>query len=391
MTGSQVEDDSLFDGGPPTRLRMWLRPRSLVLPLPSRQITAVLVAWVPLALFAAARGDLIGPAGPGSFVHDFAVHARYLIALPLLLAAQAACTSSLARFARHFLTSGLISDADRGRFDAAVASTRGLRDAAAAEIAIFAAAYAIVATVIYTVSPQLLPAWYLAVHGARLHFSPAGWWHALVSLPLLLIVLIGWFWRLFLWARFLWMMSRLRLKLLPVHPDGMGGLRFVAYSATAHAPLGFVLGVIAAGTVANRIVHEGAALLSFKYLVLGLAGCVVAVIVAPLALFAGVLMSAWQRSVLEYGALADHIGLEFERNWVGRSADIVRDASLPGALTATANVFTLTSRIYSMRFIPVDTRSVIALFGITLVPFSPIILMALPLDVVIKDIAKFLV
>jgi len=38
---------------------------------------------------------------------------------------------------------------------------------------------------------------------------------ALVSLPLLLVLFFGWLWRLFLWVRFLWCLSRLDLHLIP--------------------------------------------------------------------------------------------------------------------------------------------------------------------------------
>lgn len=49
-------------------------------------------------------------------------------------------------------------------------------------------------------SSDFIPLWQQTPAGS---FSVAGWWHLLVSLPLLLILLFGWFWRMILWARFL--------------------------------------------------------------------------------------------------------------------------------------------------------------------------------------------
>ena len=60
-------------------------------------------------------------------------------------------------------------------------------------------------------------------------------------LPLLLLGL-GWLWRLYLWGRFLWQLSRLDLRLVPAHPDQTAGLKFVGYAVRAFALLGFAWG-----------------------------------------------------------------------------------------------------------------------------------------------------
>ena len=75
---------------------------------------------------------------------------------------------------------------------------------------------------------------------------------------LLFLLLLGWFWRVGLWARFLWLMSRLELKLVPSHPDGAGGLGFLSTSLEAFLPLAFGFGVLGAGPVLNFVVHRGA-------------------------------------------------------------------------------------------------------------------------------------
>jgi hypothetical protein len=384
--------DGVFHGGPPARLYGWLRLRPAGQSRVHRlAIAAALVSWLPLALLAAAHGDVISSIGPGSFLRDFAVHARYLVAVPLLIATQPACASVLGALARHFGDSCLVVESDEEQFEAAITSTRRLRDATAVEILVIAIAYLIVAAVVYSVSPSHLPAWHIGDHGAAVDFSAAGWWHVLVSLPMLLILVLGWLWRLFLWGRFLWLISRLNLKLLPAHPDRAAGLRFVGYSINALAPFATALGVIAAGMVADRVVNEGAALLAYKYVVVGLAAFVVALIVAPLLAFSDKLLSAWQRGVLEYGALANRITGELERNWIGRTDAFLANPLHVQTATAATNLCTLTSNVYAMRFIPLDPRSIIVLVAMTLLPFIPVVLMVLPLDVVVKDLSKFLI
>src|SRR2546423_5655803 len=134
--------------------------------------------------------------------------------------------------------------------------------------------------------------------------SFAGWWHRFISVPLLLVLLLGWMWRLVLWTRFLFLVSRLRLQLIAAHPDRAGGLKFVGGSVEAFSAIAFCLSVIVAGAMANRVVHDGAPLLSFRYALLGFVASVVVAFVAPLTVFIGQLVYARRRGVLEYGAFA---------------------------------------------------------------------------------------
>ena len=71
-------------------------------------------------------------------------------------------------------------------------------------------------TVVYSVPvevrPDAIPAWQVSGRGANASLGLAGWWQVLVSLPLLLVLMIGWLWRLLLWARFPWLISRFDLQ-----------------------------------------------------------------------------------------------------------------------------------------------------------------------------------
>jgi len=51
---------------------------------------------------------------------------------------------------------------------------------------------------------------------------------ALVSLLVLQFLVVRWYFRFFVWARFLRQMSRTQLHLEPTHPDGTAGLHFLA-------------------------------------------------------------------------------------------------------------------------------------------------------------------
>ena len=76
--------------------------------------------------------------------------------------------------------------------------------------------------------------WYATVAGGELHASNAGRWLVYVSMPVLQFLTLRWYFRFFVWGRFLWQVARTRLNLEPTHPDGTAGLLFLARSGRAY-------------------------------------------------------------------------------------------------------------------------------------------------------------
>ena len=58
--------------------------------------------------------------------------------------------------------------------------------------------------------------------------------------------------------------------------------------------------------------------------------------------------------------------------------------------SATTDLYQVVSNVYDMRTVPIDVRDVLLLVATTLLPFLPIVLMAVPFDVILKDIAGLL-
>ena len=82
--------------------------------------------------------------------------------------------------------------------------------------------------------------WAVAGTGVALHLSPAGWYFAAVSQFVYQFLLYISLWKWFLWAAFLFRLSRLDLQVVPTHPDRHGGLGFLGMSPLAIAPTAFV-------------------------------------------------------------------------------------------------------------------------------------------------------
>ena len=306
-----------FESAPPHRFQSWLGLLRAASPrVVRRAVLAVAVGWVPLALLTLVRGDFMRPDHANAFLLDFGAHARFLIAAPLLILAESLCAPRLAAIARHFVTGGLVAEADRPAYERAVDSTRRLLQSKAAEIVTFVLAYALVASLLLGTGDTEVPLWHGSIAGGHLAPTLAGWWGLLVSLPLLLLLLLGWLWRVGVWTRFLWLMSRMELRLVPSHPDHAGGLKFVGYSLEAFVSLAFTFGVLGAGVVLNQVVNRGTPPTQFKYLAVGVAVFAVVLFAAPLLVFVRRLIEEHHRGILAYGAFALRAGDEFERKWL---------------------------------------------------------------------------
>src|SRR6516165_3062235 len=126
-------DFSLMLGGPLYQLYLRTRLARPVLQLVVRRMVDIsLVCWLPLLLLAAAGGHLMGGV-PVPFLRDVEVHIRFLLALPLLIAAEVLVQTRIRKIVPQFLTRDLVAHQDRGRFEELVASAMRLRNSIAAE------------------------------------------------------------------------------------------------------------------------------------------------------------------------------------------------------------------------------------------------------------------
>ena len=390
-TNTSCADTELFDFGTLLKLNMRAlfspeRERSMVL----RASLMVLMGWVPLALLTAYQSLVLGDAGIASFLSDFAVACRSLIAAPLLVLAEWMSLPRLSVIAFHFRESGVVSSADDARFAAACASTLRLRDSVVPDISVIVLAYITVFALKEVVPISLYPAWHVSTVAGDQVYSPAGWWHALVSLPLLFVLLLGWVWRLVLWTRFLYLMARLDLRLVAAHPDRTAGLRFVAYSVQAFSLVALALGAIVAGAAANRVVYRGASPETFKFAVVAVVATVIVVFAGPLLTLSGHLLRAWRRGTLQYSTLAGRLGRQFEGKFFRNGATIDASALELPDFSATTDLYLVASNVYEVRLIPISIASLGIVVAMAILPFLAIALVFVPFDVIVEEIAKLL-
>ena len=369
----ETEDFSLLLGGPVFQLLLRAPLEGADAQLLMRRILAsVLITWVPLLVL-----NILGPSAEDprrlSFVRDVELHARFLCALPVLIAAELLVHLRLRPVVRRFVERRIVLPGDLDRFHSAIDGAVRLRNSVVLEVALMAVVYGL-GLVIWNNRVAIETATWYAMAGGRWHLTPAGFWYVFVSLPIAQFILLRWYLRSFIWFRFLWQVARIELNLIPTHPDRAGGLAFLGRSVYAFSPVLFAQGAMLAGLVASRVLYRGESLLSFKLQIAGFIAFFVAAIVGPLLMFTPQMDRAKRRGLADYALLAQRYVENFDQKWV-RSDRIPADELLGAAdiqsLADLGNSFAL---VRDMRVVPFGLQDVSRLAIATAVPLLPLLL-----------------
>jgi hypothetical protein len=230
--------------------------------------------------------------------------------------------------------------------------------------------------------------WYGVAAEGKLAPSLAGWWLGFVSLPLFQFLLLRWYFRLFIWARFLWHVSRIDLKLVPTHPDRCAGVGFLAQVSQAFSPVLLAQGAVLAGMMANRIFYAGAKLPGFKVELIGLVALMVFAILGPLLVFTPKLAAVKRAGLLEYGALAQRYVGDFDQKWLRSTAP--GDEPLIGSadIQSLADLNNSFEIVAGMKLAPLTLQTVLQLAIVTLLPVAPLLLTMFPLEELLDRLLK---
>ena len=385
--GAAATDDfSMVLGGP--LYQLLLRARVLREPLDllaRRMIVISLLGWLPLLLIA----TFTGRAWSGSkvpFLFDIATHVRFLVALPLLILAEWVVHVRFRPLIAQFIARDLIRAEDRPRFRRIIESSFRLRNSTAAEV--------ILLIVVFTGghliwrhegSLQAAATWY----NDGSHLTLAGKCYAYWSQPLFQFILLRWYFRIFIWARFLWKASRLSLNLMPTHPDRAGGLGFLTGSAHAMMPLLIAQSAVLSGIFANRIFFEGAKLEQFRLEILFLVLFLLAQALGPLIVFGPVLLACQRVGRREYGLLASRYVNAFDKKWV-RGEFETGDLLGSGDVQSLADLGNSLSVIDEMHPFPFSKAAALRVALMTALPLLPLVLTVIPFEQLVDRLFRAL-
>jgi hypothetical protein len=279
---------------------------------------------------------------------------------------------------------GIVRPEDRPRFDEIVSSTMRWRNSVVLELGLLAFVF----TVGHTLWAESLPlygeAWFVRPTDSGRGLSRAGLWYAWISLPIFQFFLLRWWYRLILWGRFLFLVSRLDLDLSPSNPDRAGGLGYLGTSTAAFAPFLVAQSALVSAMVASRILQQGAQLQDFKFELGGVLVFALLQALGPLMVFAPKLLEAKRRGLREYGLLADRYVKEFDRKWIHGGA--TPDDSLVGSsdIQSLADLDNSLEVVRGMRPFPFGKETIIQIVVTVVLPALPLVLTVIPLEELVK-------
>ncbi|HTA55798.1 MAG TPA: hypothetical protein VK755_13730 [Candidatus Acidoferrales bacterium] len=350
-----------------------------------------LLAWLPLLLLSTFDGKLLPGSVGTPFLFDLSAHIRLLVALPLFILAARMGEARILPTLQQFLARRIVFGSSVPKFEAAVASAFRLGDSIAADLLIIAIIYffdTLVARRTYVAND--VSTWYAAAAAAGSHLNPAGICYAYFSLPIFQFVLLRWYLRLFIWARFLGQVSRLKLNLVPTHPDRVGGLGFLIMGTQVFALFAMAHGALLAGWLSTRVIIAKASLTEFKGEIVAIVAFVLFLTIAPLTVFARPLNRAKRRGVIEYGALAARYANEFRDKWIVPESDCEEPLVGSADIQSLADMAGSYEIVQTMRNVPITAQMIVGFAVATLLPVAPLVLTLMPLSEILKKVAGIL-
>ena len=345
------------------------------------------VAWVPLLVLSAMDGNAVGPPGTLPFLRDIEAQVRFLVALPILIAAELVVHQRGRGVIVQFLDRGVVRPADLPRFNGLIESAMRLRNSIAIELGLLVLTVTVGHWVWRSSIAHGSTSWYAIHDGERMSLTRAGVWFATVSLPLTQFFLLRWYFRLIIWFRFLWQVSRMDLHIVPTHPDRAGGLSFLGGGTYAFAPLLFAQGALLAGLIATRVLYGGRPLMEFKLDAVGLIAFFVLFLLGPLLVFTRALSQAKRTGLAQYGKLASTYVTAFEGKWIrgeGEQSELLGT----GDIQSLSDLGQSYSVIREMRVVPFGLQDITRLALATAVPLLPLTLTVFSLEELVMRLLK---
>jgi hypothetical protein len=362
---------SLWCPAPLQRLYRWLHLADDALELANRRIFVVAaVTWLPLFVLSAVS-RLVRTGAPVPFLLDFDVQARFLVALPLLVIGEVVVHRRMPIVVRQFVERRIVVGEARVAFDQAVSSALSLSRSMIAELLLLACVYTVGFSMPASTASLPGPTWYGQASDGSMILTPAGWWYLAVSRPLFQFMLLRWYYRFFIWSRFLWQVSRLRLHLVPTHPDRRGGLGFVFGLNDAFAPFLLAEGTMVAGHVGNSVIHAGLTLGQSQLELIAVPVAAVLLVLCPEFVFTPTLWRTKRKGLNQYGTLAQQYVREFDHKWLHRHGPVAEGLLGSADIQSLADLAGSFEIVQQMRLLPTrQTILTLALFAV--VPLAPL-------------------
>lgn len=353
-----------------------------------RAIFWTAVAWLPVVIWAWWTGRALGSQGQVAepLLAHFGVHARLLVAIPLLIIADAVAHHVASRLVPQFVHAGLVTPDDVPRFRAILAKAARRRAAVVPWIVFLG--MAIAWTLADTVVHRAHELTWAAEASAPTSLGFGGWWYVYVGRSIFIVLVLGWLWRLYLLGSMLRRIAGLDLALVPTHADRAGGLGFVERFPTAFSLVVLALSIVTAAGWAHDVRFHTLDVRALYPTMAVALGVTLVIFLAPYLAFVGPLVRAKKAALLNYGGLVARHGEAVHEKWIAGKAGIddpLLEAPEIGPVADTVALYELVDR---MRPVPIGKAGLLAIALPAVIPFIGVLAMQIPIKEILQQLVK---
>lgn len=327
-------------------------------------LAVCLFAWLPLLIFSLFSQKF------NLFISDFDVHVRLLISLPLLLYAGIIANERFQIVVQQFIKCNIIPEQGMQKYKAMIASAVRLSSSPWIEVLLLL----FVITIGHRISGRVLPfdisAWYAVKENDHVMLTLPGYWYAFISLPIFQFILLRWYYRIIIWYRFLWQVSKLKLQLNSLHPDRAGGIGFLANSVYGLELFLMAHSFLLSGVILNLILNMNVTVWQFQTEIIMWLLILIFIPIFPTMFFVLPLARAKRNGTNAYSVVANRYVTEFRKKWIEDSGSNILGTSDIQSLADLSNSFSISS---NMQIIPLGKNTIFFVLIFTALPFFPLI------------------
>jgi hypothetical protein len=350
----------------------------------SRAVIFVALAWgVPLLL---GFPDSIS-LREGSYLTDLTAWARFFFAIAAFILAEEQVERGLRIRLAQFVRAPLLAPESMATAATAVSVALKERDSRLAEIVALVLAGGAAVTSFLTLEWADTSSWAVNHSDDDNALTAAGWWSVWVSLPLCFFLLFRGLWRHFVWGRLLRKIARLQLRLVATHPDGKGGLGFLAEYPNAYMFFVFGMSSLIAAALAKNLIRDSLSVTAFSTVMVGWLAIVILLFALPLAAFSPPLAILKQRTLHVLGAQATRYHRSAERKLLGCNVAADSGVEADEDISDPTKTFETTRKLSSML---ISRTAIVPVTAAALIPFAIAGAMWLPFKEVVSVLKKLL-
>lgn len=392
MTSNQLPDEtySLIEGGlfRKVQKKFGVENHQGLLAL-----AGICFAWLPLVIFTTLDGTLYdGTSMP--FLKDVAMHARILIALPVLILIRSIIDIKTTAVLKY-MTESLLDDEERQKMlSVTLPRMRSLACSSLTEIIlillIVGSVFSLVQSGAYSELLGGSSSWKQVATQEGHTLTLAGKWAMFISIPFFQFLLLQWLWRYIVWIILLYHFSCSSLKLLPTHADRSGGVGIIILAQRSFSFIFFAGSVVISGQLIVLMMNSPDAILLVQRVCIGYIILSLLLLLLPLLFFIGRLVKTKQKGLLYLSKLGTEMSRTFENDWL---TDIPFEKRIEDRRVDPSMAYDYSSMydvLQQLRVVPVTLRDIGSLALSIAIPFVPILFVYYSAVEVLQKIIGFL-